>query len=607
MRLSLILWLWLFSLPVSSVASVDSELQNTIEGTLQDEQLTGVAWTLVHPGGEVTTGSAGISNAITQTSFTEESRFHVGSVTKTVFATGVLRLVSLGKIALDTPVQHYLPNLKLSNPWTESTPVTVRHLLDHTSGMEDAHFWQLFSELPEAKGPLTNSLPDSPIAIQSEPGRRFSYSNTGYTILAMVIEAVTDLPYEQYLDQNLLAPLGMTDSTFEFTTPTDPNAYKRLVWGHLDLDTPFAAPPMYLRPAGQFTTTAADLGRLASFLLGEGRLPDGSRFIDSNLVNQRGLTKTTEAFRHGLEASYALGLARRDRNGVVGFCHTGSIVGFYAMLCVYPEEQKAFAYSVNTDSETADYSKLTAHLIDKLELDLAQQPAEQDLPHDIDEWTGYYRISPVRFRLFEYIDTVFGLRRLQPGPDGTSMDFISLQASSRHLLYSGDNVYRATDRTTNSHVFYRDADGNPVISDGFHSFDKVSSTFAYYHVGVLIAGLAGVMCIVFIGMFTVIVNLSQFRQSPVFPAFCGVTALTLPVPVFFTQSFMALGDFTPASGLLAVVTTTLPLAMIWTLFRVYQDPSRRTQSLAVGAAATLVLLWWFDMASFGQMPFLMWM
>lgn len=606
MRIYLILWLWLFALPVSSVASVDAELQNSIEATLQDEQLTGMAWTLVHPGGEVTTGSAGFSNASTQTSFTEESRFHVGSVTKTVLATGVLRLVTLGKIALDTPVQHYVPNLKLSNPWAESTPVTVRHLLNHTSGMEDARFWQLFSELPEAKGALSNSLPDSPLAIQSEPGRRFSYSNTGYTILAMVIETVTGLPYEEYLDQNLLAPLGMTDSTFEFTTQTGPDALDRLVWGHLDLGTPFAAPPMYLRPAGQFTTSAADLGKLASFLLGDGRLPDGSRFIDSNLVNQRGLAKSTEAFQHGLQASYALGLARRDRHGVVGFCHIGSIIGFYAMLCVYPEEQKAFAYSVNTDSETADYSKLTARLIDKLELGPTQQPAVQDLPHDIDDWTGYYRLSPVRFRLFEYIDTVFGLRRLQPGPDGAGLDFISVQASNRHLLHSGDNMYRATDRTTNSHVFYRDADGNPVISDAFHSFDKVSPAFAYWHVGVLLAGLAGVMCIVLIGIFNAIVNLKQFRQSTVFPAFCGVIALTLPIPVFFTQSFMTLGDFTPASGLLAVVTTTLPLAMLWTLFRAYKNSSRGKLSLATGIAAAFVLLWWLDMASFGQVPFLMW-
>ena len=201
MKRSLILPLWLLFLPVLSVASVGNELQTTVESLLKDEQLTGIAWTLVQPGGDVATGSAGFSNAATQTTFKEDSRFHVGSITKTVLATGVLRLITLGKVSLDTAVQHYVPNLKLSNSWTESTPVTVRHLLNHTSGMEDAHFWQMFSELPAAKGALINSLPDSPIAIRSQPGTRFSYSNMGYTILAMVIEAVTEMPYEDYLDK----------------------------------------------------------------------------------------------------------------------------------------------------------------------------------------------------------------------------------------------------------------------------------------------------------------------------------------------------------------------------------------------------------------------
>ena len=128
----------------------------------------------------------------------------MGSVTKTVLATGVLRLVTLGEIDLDSPVHRYLPNLKLANPWAAKKPVTVRHLLDHTSGMEDAHFWQLFSEQPTVNTDLIKALPESPIAIQSQPGTRFSYSNMGYTIMALVIEAVAGQSYEQTLAESLL-------------------------------------------------------------------------------------------------------------------------------------------------------------------------------------------------------------------------------------------------------------------------------------------------------------------------------------------------------------------------------------------------------------------
>ena len=67
-------------------------------------------------------------------------KFHVGSVTKAVLATGILRLATEGTIDLDQPLSGYLPRLRLDNPWRSHAPVTIRHLLDHTSGMEDARY-----------------------------------------------------------------------------------------------------------------------------------------------------------------------------------------------------------------------------------------------------------------------------------------------------------------------------------------------------------------------------------------------------------------------------------------------------------------------------------
>jgi len=292
----------------------DTELQEAVNKVLTEEGLAGTAWALVEEDAGVNLGAAGLRDNPAQVSFTIDTKFHVGSLTKSLLATGVLRLATRGLIELDAPVSNYLPELSFNNPWAENSEPTVRHLLDHTSGLNDAHMWQMFSERPEPDTPLIDAFPDPEIQlrIRSRPGSRFSYSNMGYTLLGMIIESVTGDRYEPYLDLHVLAPLGMRDSTFAFTTQDGKDADPMLAWGHVDDGSRYVASPIFLRPAGQFTTTAADLARFAEFLMGDG-VVSGQQFISKSLMRSRGQPFGTEASNGGLEAGYSFGLGRRDR------------------------------------------------------------------------------------------------------------------------------------------------------------------------------------------------------------------------------------------------------------------------------------------------------
>ena len=90
------------------------------------EGLVGATWALVTPAG-VTTGAAGFKHLANRTPMRADNRVQVGSITKTFIAVGVLRLVTEGRVALDTPVRHYLPDLPIDNPWEHEQPVLVRH------------------------------------------------------------------------------------------------------------------------------------------------------------------------------------------------------------------------------------------------------------------------------------------------------------------------------------------------------------------------------------------------------------------------------------------------------------------------------------------------
>ena len=377
----------------------------------------------------------------------------------------------------------------------------------------------------------------------------------------------------------------------------------RLAWGHLDGGVPFAAWPMFLRPAGQFTTTAADLARFAQFLLGDGRI-DGRTFVDESLMRARGRAAGTEAADAGLVAGYALGLGRRDRHGVVGYCHGGNVVGFVAMLCFFPEEQKAFAYSINTDSEVADYGRFESLFIQTLNLGEASPPPTVHPAPDAADWLGRYVLSPNRFQMFEYLDTVFGA--ISIAADRDDLLLTSLQQEPRRLRPTGEGLFSASNRTTTSHVLLRGPAGEYLISDGFQTFERVPhGNLAAYRVS-LLAGLAGVAWLLIAGFFGLVRYRAELFRRPEGPAFVAAALLFTPLPFFATQSFMALGDFTAASAVLAAVTLALPPGMLWTILRSLN--SRRASRFALfhGLAAALVLQWCAVLAAAGLLPLRLW-
>jgi len=586
---------------------VESVPGDDLEHILAEEGLTGIAWSLVHGADEVAIGATGVQDNATGVAFASDARFHVGSLTKTLLATGVLRLVTEQRIELDAPVLAFLPALFPDKAPAGFSDITVRHLLDHTAGLNDAHLWQIFSERAAPEGPLSAAFPDpaSQLRLRSRPGSRFSYSNMGFALLGMIVEAVVGERYETYLNEHLLAPLGMHNSSFGFTVQEGEYADPGLAWGHIDDGSRYAARPMFLRPSGQFTTTATDLARFAQFLLGDGVL-DGQTFIDSSLMKSRGRPIRTEAADEGLLAGYALGLARRDRHGVVGYCHGGNVLGFVARLCLFPDENKAFAYSVNTDSETANYGRFDRAFIHRLGIAEATQPPAATPPADISEWTGRYVLSPNRFSSFEYLDIIFGVIRIHENPNHSDLVLSSIQGNDRQLRPVGHHLYSADDRATASHVFLRGTDREYLLSDGFQTFEKVATFYLIAHWVCFLLGLAGLVWILTVGTFSLLRFRSGLFRRAEAPAYFSSLLLFVPVPLFLTQSIFALGDVTLASLALALVTLMLPLGMVLSIIRAGKIWKTARMPLVNGLAAVMVLQWCAVLFVNGMLPFRLW-
>ena len=578
-------------------ASPRNRMEADVERILREERLAGVTWALVKPDG-VKTGAAGFSNYPRQIRIKAGDRVHIGSVTKTLVAVGLLRLASEGRLDLDAPVDLILPELQFRNPWAQTHPLRVRHLLDHTGGLEDLRIRQMFSDRAAPNAPLAeafNGYRDL-LRVRTRPGEMFSYSNIGYALAGMILERVTGSPYEHWLDANLLRPLGMDDSTFRFVTQSG-NRASQLAWGHNDNLSLAAALPVALRPAAQFTTSARDMAKFARFLMSDGTV-GGRPFVTPALLRAMGAPVETAAARAGLPLGYRFGLVSRNRDGHVGRCHSGNIVGYRSMLCIYPGQQKAFFYSVNTDGESANYARLDKAMTSMLALTSQVGTAARPQDFRTDPWDGQYIPAISGIRLERYTDVLLEGLRLSSAPGHIILT--DGGGEPRRLISLGDGIFRASERTLPSHALLSGPDGERIITDGLRTFHRVP--------GLLIPALWVSLGLGVLGMvYSVVVLPFRVRRNgrpPLQPLTVAPLLLVSGVALMYFQPFTRLGDLTLASALLAAGSTALLAGAIIQAVLALRHRQRLWQ-LEFGFALA-VLQWSIVLAQFDLIPLALW-
>ena len=177
------------------------ELQKDVPDLMQKADIPGMSVALVRYGKLVWTGSFGVMNADTRKPVTAQTVFEAASLSKCVFAYGVLKLVDEGKLNLDTPLTKYLGN-NYNVPDPRINLVTARHVLTHSSGFPN---WREFDN-------------SKVLQIHFNPGEKWSYSGEGIVYLSKVVEKITGMPLEDFMQQTVLKPLGMNSSSYTWLT-----------------------------------------------------------------------------------------------------------------------------------------------------------------------------------------------------------------------------------------------------------------------------------------------------------------------------------------------------------------------------------------------------
>lgn len=322
-----------------STASQFEQLCAHIQSEMEERNVPGVAVGILQ-NDTMHTAGFGITNVQHSLPVTDDTRFQIGSISKTMTGMAVMRLVEHGKLNLDAPVRTYLPNFKVPDS-EASEHVTLRHLLTHTAGWDGDFFHDT--------GPGADALPryveDMATREQMAPlGTVFSYNNAGFVILGAVLEVVGKKPAEAIIKSSVLNPLRMASACFD---PNDVITHRFATGHNAGKKRPkIARPwglPRYAWAAGGVICHVKDLLKYGQFHLGNGKIGNKRLLKTSSMKQMQSPQHTIGQLQESIGLSWFID----HIDDVKILSHGGSTVGQNAHLMIVPKRKLAFAILTN--------------------------------------------------------------------------------------------------------------------------------------------------------------------------------------------------------------------------------------------------------------------
>jgi len=304
-------------------------LQKRIPELLKESSVPGLSLALIRDGKTYWVHGFGVRDAKTGQAVTEDTIFEAASLSKPVFAYGVLELVDQGKLDLDTPLTRYLPKAYIDgDPRLEK--ITARIVLSHRTGF------------PNFRGD------GNPLTIHFTPGERFSYSGEGFVYLAKVLEQVTGKPLNEYMTEAVFQPLGMKSSSYVWRPDFD----ARTATGHDASGQPNEKQkPNEANAAASLHTTAGDYALFVEALLnGTGLKETTSREMERpQIAVDPACTNCTERAAKELSKSvfWGLGIGIQETRQGESLWHWGDNGSFKCYVLAFPKQKIGAAMFMN--------------------------------------------------------------------------------------------------------------------------------------------------------------------------------------------------------------------------------------------------------------------
>jgi CubicO group peptidase (beta-lactamase class C family) len=319
----------------------------------------------------------------------DKTLFHLGSIAKLMTATAVMQLVERGKLDLHADVNRYLSSFQIDDTYPH--PVTLLHLLTHTSGLEQ-HGIGTGARSADDFVDLSTYLQQRPPQRLMPPGEVIIYSSVGIAIAGQVVEEVTGDPFAEYVRQHIFKPLHMTHSAFveppNYPTTNSAIGYRYQKGKYIPYTETYYS---LVAPGGDFVSTGLDMANFMFAYLENGSLAD-AQLLKPETVQY---VQAQQVTNHPELRGRAIGFSEWTENEQRAIFHDGGAPGFLSRVFLVPEHRLGFFLAYNNGNAYRFKQEATSELLDlyfpdsNIEKELSTP--EPNLNPSISEFAGYYR------------------------------------------------------------------------------------------------------------------------------------------------------------------------------------------------------------------------
>jgi len=345
--------------PISTdIGGIIERYRQTIPQQMQQDNIPGLAIAIVDDQNILWMEGFGYTDTKEKIAVTPDTLFSIQSMSKSFTATAAMFAAQDGLVDLDAPITDYLPDFTVNSIFEEhpEQKITLRMLLSHTAGFaHEAPYGGNFDMPAYSFEKHIASISDT--WLKFPVGDYYSYSNLGIDLAGTILQVKSGIPFTQYVQEKVLQPLGMDDSTLDVRQI---RANKTRAIG--DVGSPVQPPVDFLIiPSGGVWTTAADMGRYLQFHINEGAI-DGQRLLRQDLAE----TMYTPPNLAAQFSDYALGITVSERNGARHFQHGGGGFGFNSSMVWYPDLKLGSVVLTNSMPEESYAYNLSEAVLDDI-------------------------------------------------------------------------------------------------------------------------------------------------------------------------------------------------------------------------------------------------
>lgn len=451
----------------SKIEDIISQLDKLIK----EEKKPGLLLCIVKGDSVLYDNGLGFADLDTKRMVDKQTVFRMGSITKTFTSMAILSLVAEGKIKLLDELNKIAPEIIFKNAWEATNPVRIIHLLEHTAGFDDVHFKAIYNpnskdfSILDAVNVNSNSL-----ISRWKPGERFSYSNPDYAILGYLIEKYSGKPWNEYIKEKLLLPLGMNQTNFDLRITQNgkyATAYK--LENNINREIPFHA--MYDGASGSLNSTSEDMAKFVQFFLNDWKI-NGIPWLPVSVLNDMETGRSSLAAENGMTNCYGMGNSPTAFDAKVIFHgHNGGFPGFLSKFAY--NRELGIGYAVCNNNET-DNSEIVKILTDFL---TQNHPNPKLVYQSIGTKTmkpffGYYQFMSPRYELLGFIESLFTVYSFEPANDKLLEE--SLFGERDTLVQVSDNKFRKSNFTMPTFLFTTNERGEEVLIRDGEYYTKVN-------------------------------------------------------------------------------------------------------------------------------------